>query len=60
MMRHRTSSLVCCVAGVAVFILAATARFPERGIYVLRATANDGALSTTADVTVAVDQGTAR
>jgi hypothetical protein len=34
---------------------AATARFPERGIYVLRATANDGALSTTADVTVAVD-----
>jgi len=37
----------------------ATARFPQRGIYVLRATANDGALSTTADVTVAVDQGTA-
>jgi hypothetical protein len=34
---------------------AATARFPERGTYVLRATANDGALSTTADVTVTVD-----
>ncbi len=38
---------------------AATAQFPERGIYVLRAIANDGALSTTADVTVTVDQGTA-
>ena len=31
-----------------------TARFPERGTYVLRATANDGALSTKADVTVTV------
>jgi hypothetical protein len=33
---------------------AVTARFPERGTYVLRATANDGALSTKADVTVIV------
>ena len=31
-----------------------TARFAERGTYVLRATANDGALSTKADVTVNV------
>lgn len=32
----------------------ATARFAEPGIYVLRATANDGALSTIADVTIQV------
>jgi hypothetical protein len=31
-----------------------TARFSERGTYVIRATANDGALSTRADVTIAV------
>lgn len=31
-----------------------TARFSERGTYVLRATANDGALSTRAEVTIAV------
>ena len=31
-----------------------TARFPRRGTYVLRATANDGALSTRADLTVSV------
>jgi hypothetical protein len=31
-----------------------TARFSERGTYVLRATANDGALSTKADVTITV------
>lgn len=30
------------------------ARFPEAGVYVLRATANDGELSTTSDVTVSV------
>jgi hypothetical protein len=34
-----------------------TARFPERGTYVLRATANDGALSTRTDVTITVGQG---
>jgi hypothetical protein len=34
-----------------------SARFAERGIYVLRATANDGALSTKADVTIAVGSG---
>jgi hypothetical protein len=33
---------------------AATARFAERGTYVLRATANDGALATKADVTITV------
>lgn len=38
------------VAGAA----ATVARFPERGIYVLRATANDGALSTKTDITVTV------
>jgi hypothetical protein len=32
----------------------ATARFSEPGIYVLRATANDGALSTAAEVTITV------
>jgi hypothetical protein len=31
-----------------------TARFSERGTYVLRATASDGALSSTADITVSV------
>ena len=36
---------------------AATARFTERGTYVLRATANDGALSTRSDVTVTVGGG---
>ena len=35
----------------------ASARFPERGTYVLRATANDGALSTKADVTITVGGG---
>jgi hypothetical protein len=34
---------------------AATARFTEPGTYVLRATANDGALSTRADVTITVE-----
>jgi hypothetical protein len=34
-----------------------SARFGERGIYVLRATANDGALSTKADVTITVGSG---
>jgi hypothetical protein len=33
---------------------AITARFPQRGTYVLRATANDGALSTRSDVTITV------
>jgi hypothetical protein len=33
---------------------AVTARFSERGTYVLRATANDGALSTRADITINV------
>jgi hypothetical protein len=33
-------------------------RFPQRGTYVLRATANDGALSTKADVTITVGGGT--
>jgi hypothetical protein len=32
----------------------ATARFSERGTYVLRATASDGSLSTKADITIAV------
>jgi hypothetical protein len=36
---------------------AVTARFAERGTYVLRATANDGSLSTKADVTVTVGSG---
>jgi hypothetical protein len=36
---------------------AATARFSERGTYVLRATANDGALATHADLTIAVGGG---
>ena len=31
-----------------------TARFPERGTYVLRATASDGALSSKADITISV------
>jgi hypothetical protein len=35
-----------------------TATFTERGTYVLRATANDGALSTRADVTITVGGGT--
>jgi hypothetical protein len=35
----------------------ATARFTERGTYVLRATASDGALVTKADVTIAVGGG---
>jgi hypothetical protein len=35
----------------------ATARFSERGTYVLRATASDGALATTADVTVTAGGG---
>jgi hypothetical protein len=35
----------------------ATARFAERGTYLLRATANDGALSTRADITIAVGGG---
>jgi hypothetical protein len=34
-----------------------SARFAERGTYVLRATANDGALSTKADVTITVGGG---
>jgi hypothetical protein len=34
-----------------------TARFAEPGTYVLRATANDGELSTTADVTITVKPG---
>jgi hypothetical protein len=33
---------------------AVTARFSERGSYVVRATANDGALSTRTDVTIIV------
>ena len=33
---------------------ATTARFPQPGTYVLRATANDGALSTKTDVTITV------
>ena len=37
----------------------ATVRFSERGTYVLRATANDGALSTRADVTIVVGGGSA-
>jgi hypothetical protein len=36
---------------------AVTARFGERGTYVLRATASDGALSTRADVTITVMGG---
>ena len=36
---------------------AATARFTERGTYVLRATASDGGLSTRSDVTVTVGGG---
>jgi hypothetical protein len=32
------------------------ARFPEPGVYVLRATANDGELSTTSDITVSVTE----
>jgi len=35
----------------------ATVHFTERGTYVLRATANDGALATRADVTIAVGGG---
>jgi len=35
----------------------ASARFTERGTYVLRATANDGALSTKIDVTITVGAG---
>jgi hypothetical protein len=37
---------------------ATNARFTERGTYVLRATANDGALSTRADITIVVGGGT--
>src|SRR5262249_38850245 len=37
---------------------ATNARFTERGAYVLRATANDGALSTRADITIVVSGGT--
>jgi hypothetical protein len=36
---------------------ATSVRFSERGTYVLRATANDGALSTRADVTIVVGSG---
>src|SRR5438045_460304 len=39
-------------AGVATTI----AKFPEPGVYVLRATANDGALSTKTDVTVTLER----
>src|SRR5262249_45303170 len=35
----------------------ATAHFTERGTYLLRATANDGALSTKTDITIAVGAG---
>ena len=35
----------------------ATARFDAPGTYVLRATADDGALSTSADVTITVKPG---
>jgi hypothetical protein len=37
-----------------------TARFPQDGVYVVRATANDGALSTKTDTTITVGGGTAR
>jgi hypothetical protein len=37
----------------------ATARFTEPGTYVLRATANDGALSTKSDVTITIGGGSA-
>jgi len=33
---------------------AVTARFTERGTYVVRATANDGALATKADLTITI------
>ena len=36
------------------------ARFPQDGVYVVRATANDGALVTKADVTIAVSGGRPR
>jgi hypothetical protein len=39
------------VAGGAVLT---TARFPSPGVYAVRATANDGALSTKSDVTITV------
>jgi hypothetical protein len=42
---------------VAAGTAAATARFSERGTYVLRATASDGALATKADVTITVGGG---
>ena len=41
------------VAGGAVVT---AARFPSPGVYALRATANDGALSTKGDVTIAVHE----
>jgi len=34
-----------------------TARFPERGTYVLRATASDGALASSTDITISVGAG---
>jgi hypothetical protein len=37
-----------------------TARFTAPGTYVLRATANDGALSTKSDVTITVAGGTSQ
>jgi hypothetical protein len=37
-----------------------TARFPQDGTYVVRATANDGALSTKADATITIGGGTVR
>jgi hypothetical protein len=40
--------------------VAVTARFPQDGTYVVRATANDGALATKADATITVGAGTTR
>lgn len=40
--------------------VAVSARFPQDGTYVVRATANDGALSTRAEATITVSGGTAR
>jgi hypothetical protein len=37
---------------------AVTARFSERGIYVVRATASDGGLASTADITISVGGAT--
>jgi hypothetical protein len=39
---------------------AVNARFPKEGTYVIRATANDGALSTRTDATITVGAGTVR